>query len=62
MLWDGLGFFGTDHMKLGRLKGEPVTFFTMCRSPRTLVLSLLLMGLGIYLIMTEAKKLNLPKS
>ena len=19
MLWDGLGFFGTDHMKLGRL-------------------------------------------
>ena len=57
MLWDGLGFFGTDHMKLGRLKGEPVTFTTMFSSPRTLVLSLMLLGLGLYLVITEAEKL-----
>ena len=62
MLWDGLGFFGTDHMKLGRLKGEKVTFCTMFSSPRTLVLTLILMVLGISLIITEAQKLNKPKS
>lgn len=28
MLWDGLGFFGTSHSKLGRLKGEKVDFTT----------------------------------
>ena len=33
MLWDGLGFFGTDHMKLGRLEGEKVNFMTPFKSP-----------------------------
>ena len=28
MWWDGLGFFGFATSKLGRLKGEPVTFWT----------------------------------
>lgn len=60
MLWDGLGFFGTDHMKLGRLRGEPVNFCTMFTSPRTLILSLLGLGIGIYIVITEAERLNLP--
>ena len=62
MLWDGLGFFGTDHMKLGRLRGEKVDFCTMFSSPRILIMTLLAVGIAIYLVITEAKKLNLPKS
>ena len=54
MLWDGLGFFGTDHMKLGRLKGEKVDFLTFFKSPKTLVFSILGLSLGIYLIFTES--------
>ena len=62
MLWDGLGFFGTDHMKLGRLQGEKVDFCTFFKSPKTLVLSLVGLSVAIYLILTEAKKLDMPKS
>lgn len=62
MLWDGLGFFGTDHMKLGRLRGEPVNFCTMFKSPRTMIISILGLALAIFLIITEVDKLNLPKS
>ena len=62
ILWDGLGFFGTDHMKLGRLRGEPVHFFTMFTSPRTMIMSLLGLVIGIYLVVTEAEKLGTQKS
>lgn len=62
MVWDGLGFFGTDHMKLGRLKGEPVNFLTMFKSPKSLMLWFLTVGLFAYLIATEADKLYSPKS
>lgn len=62
MLWDGLGFFGTDHMKLGRLRGEPVNFCTMFTSPRTLILSLAGLILGIYIVISEAKQLRKMKS
>ena len=54
MMWDGLGFFGTDHTKLGRLKGEKVDFSTPFKSPRTLVLYIMLLVLMIYIIVSEA--------
>ena len=62
MLWDGLGFFGTDHMKLGRCKGEPVDFLTFLRSPRTLAFSLAFLILMIYIIFTEFEKLGTEKA
>ena len=62
MLWDGLGFFGTDHMKLGRLKGEKVNFFTFLKSPRSVVMSILGLALAIYIIINEGSKLGKEKS
>ena len=62
MLWDGLGFFGTDHDRLGRMKGEKVNFCTKFSSPRTLILSLLGLLFGIFLLITELRKLNTQKS
>ena len=32
MIWDGVGFFGTDHFKLLRLQGEKVNFCTPFKS------------------------------
>ena len=49
-------------MKLGRLRGEPVHFFTMFTSPRTMIMSLLGLVIGIYLVVTEAEKLGTQKS
>ena len=62
MLWDGLGFFGTDHMKLGRLRGEKVNFCTFIKSPKSIALTLAGIGLGIYLLITELAKLGTLKS
>lgn len=53
MVWDGLGFFGTDHMKLGRLKGEKVNFCTPFKSPRGMVLTLLMVALGLGIVINE---------
>ena len=58
MLWDGLGFFGTDHAKLGRLKGEKVNFCTKFKSPRTLIVSLVGIILGVLLLYNELKLLD----
>lgn len=62
MLWDGLGFFGTDHMKLGRLKGEKVDFCTPFKSPRTAAISLLGAIFAIYIVLTEIQYLGTQKS
>ena len=48
MLWDGLGFFGTDHMKLGRLRGEKVTFYTPLKSPQKILYMLAVLLVFIY--------------
>ena len=58
MVWDGLGFFGTDHMKLGRLKGEKVTFCTFLTSPRSLIMTVLGLTIASYLILTEVDNLG----
>ena len=62
MVWDGLGFFGTDHMKLGRLQGRPVTFFTFLTSPKSVILSTLGLAVALILIIGEVEKLNTQKS
>ena len=62
MLWDGLGFFGADHMKLGRLKGEKVDFCTPFKSPRILFIGLLGLGIGLYIVLTEIYNLGQEKS
>ena len=61
MIWDGLGFFGCDHMKLGRLEGEKVNFMTPFKSPRTLIISFLGLALMIYIIIIESRKLGEQK-
>ena len=58
MMWDGLGFFGTDHMKLGRLKGEKVDFTTPFRSPRTLLLGGLGFAIALFIIISEISNLG----
>ena len=59
MLWDGLGFFGMDHMKLGRLRGEKVDFCTFFKSPHTLMLSSLTVGIATFVIVTHLKTLGM---
>ena len=58
MLWDGLGFFGTDHTKLGRLKGEKVDFYTPFKCFRKMILMLILLSVTIYILVTEISKLG----
>lgn len=58
MLWDGLGFFGTDHMKLGRLRGEKVDFLTPLKSPKDLTLAMLVVGVSLYFVFTELNNLG----
>ena len=62
MVWDGLGFFGTDHTKLGRLKGEKVNFFTPFKSYRLLILSTVGFLIACAVIFTEFNKLGTRKS
>ena len=62
MLWDGLGFFGTDHTKLGRLKGEKVDFLTPYKSIRSVIVISLMLSVGIYILVTEISKLGTQKS
>ena len=62
MLWDGLDFFGTDHVKLGRLRGEKVDFCTPLKSPRIMIMYLLLVSVTIYIIVTEASNFGKLKS
>ena len=61
-LWDGLGFFGTDHMKLGRLKGDKVDFCTFFKSPQTILLWFVAMVVSIYIIVNEGSNLGLQKA
>lgn len=62
MMWDGLGFFGFATSKLGRLKGEPVTWCTQLKNCQFVTLTLLTFGITIYIIATEAVKLGSQKS
>lgn len=62
MIWDGLGFFGTDHMKLGRLKGEKVNFCTPFKSPRTMIISTLLLIVSAFILIGELEHLYTQKS
>jgi len=62
MVWDGLGFFGTDHTKLGRLKGVKVNFCTPFKNYRLLVLSILGFVIVMIVIIMEANKIGTRKS
>ena len=62
MLWDGLGFFGTNHTKLGRLKGEKVNFMTRFKSPNILIMSLVGTILTLYIIIQEGRNIGEQKS
>jgi len=62
MVWDGLGFFGTDHTKLGRLEGEKVTFWTPFKSYKVMILSTIGFIVATYVIVTEFNKLGTRKS
>jgi len=62
MVWDGLGFFGTDHTKLGRLEGEKVTVWTPFKSYKVMILSTIGFIVATYVIVTEFNKLGTRKS
>lgn len=62
MVWDGLGYFGTDHTKLGRLEGEKVTFWTPFKSYKVMILSTIGFIVATYVIVTEFNKLGTRKS
>lgn len=51
MIWDGLTFFSTEPMKLGRLRGEKVNFLTPLKSPEDLVIFLISFAVVLYLIL-----------
>ena len=62
MLWDGVGFFGTDHFKLGRLVGEKVNFLTPFKSTKFVIIFGLGMFITIYILVTEISRLGNQKS
>lgn len=62
MLWDGLGFFGTDHMKLGRLQGQKVTFLTPCKSPVKIMKTIVVLSIALFFISEEFEKLHTNKN
>ena len=62
MLWDGLGFFGFATSKLGRLKGEPVTWLTPLTDYKMVVLTLLAISITLAIVITEVSLLGTQKS
>jgi len=53
LLWDGLGFFGFDETKLGRLEGKPVTFLTKFKSKRWVIISLISIVVVLVVVSSE---------
>lgn len=62
MVWDGLGFFGFSTHKLDRLKGEPVTWLTPLSNVKQVIMTLALIVIALYIIITEMVKLGTQKS
>lgn len=60
--WDGLGFFGFDETKLGRLRGQPVTLFTKFQSKKWVVVNFSTLFIIIYVIFSQGSKLSTLKS
>ena len=58
MTWDGLGFFGFDDSKLGRLKGQPVRFWDKLKNKKWLLSALILFSVVIFVMTTELSKMN----
>lgn len=54
MLWDGLGFFGFDDRKLGRLEGKPVRYRDKFTSVQETPLMLIGIVVAIIIIAGEA--------
>ena len=55
MMWDGLGFFGFDDRKIGRLEGKPVRWrdkFTSVKTSSIMVISFIV---AIIIIAGEAR-------
>lgn len=61
MIWDGLGFFGFDNAKLGRLKGEPVTFTSKYKEPTKLSISIMMIIFVVYIILSQVAKIGKQK-
>lgn len=61
MMWDGLGFFGCDNAKLGRLKGEPVTFTSKYKDFSKLSGTLLMVAIIIYVIASQVSMIGTQK-
>ena len=62
IMWDGMGFFGTNYMKLGRLRGEKVDFCTKFKSIKDIIIYTLTFAFAMYFVLTEIDKLGELKS
>ena len=62
MLWDGVGFFGSDDTKLGRLKGKKVTWGTPFGSCKMNTLLILVLTISSFVIITEISHLGNQKT
>ena len=58
LLWDGLGFFGFATSKLGRLRGEKVTFLTQLQDVRFVILNLAMIVTAVVIVTSEVANLN----
>ena len=58
MLWDGLGFFGFDVAKLGRLKGEPVTYASKYKDTTKVSLTVSMIIFVIWVVITQVVKIG----
>ena len=61
MMWDGLGFFGFDNAKLGRLKGEPVTYATKYKDATKFTISIVTILFVLYVTFQQVIKLGQEK-
>lgn len=62
LLWDGIGFFGPMHHKLGRCEGKPVKFYDKFIEPDFLFMMTLSIAIPILVIIMEFRELGEPKS
>ena len=63
MMWDGLGFFGTGHHKLGRLRVNKIEFqwWHKCIEPTEMLILLISIGVFVYIIATEVVLIGTEK-
>ena len=58
IMWDGLGFFGFDDVKLNRLRGIPPKWYDRFRNKRWILYNITVVVLVIYLFASQLGKIG----